>query len=88
MRRIFDIRTTTSSAPFWMKTVAGGLSACVFGMTLVWPRWIETVFGLDPDGGSGETEWGITVALFVFAVLMFMATRRQWKRVAMASSLE
>jgi hypothetical protein len=88
MRRILDRLTTTSSVPFWIKTVAGGLSACVFGMTLAWPRWIEAIFGLDPDGGSGETERGVTVALFVFAVVMFMAARREWKRAAVASGLE
>jgi hypothetical protein len=37
------------------------LSLFVFGLTLLWPRWIELIFDADPDGGSGQLE-----ALIVF----------------------
>jgi hypothetical protein len=32
-------------------------------LTAVWPNWIEGLFGFDPDGGNGTTEWWIVVVL-------------------------
>jgi hypothetical protein len=43
-----------------------GLSA-VFAVlavvSLIWPTWIESLTGLEPDKGSGEVEWWIVVIL-------------------------
>jgi len=44
---------------------AAGLLAIV---TLIWPTWIETLFGVEPDGGSGEAEWLVVVVLALVAV--------------------
>ncbi|QES38582.1 hypothetical protein DEJ48_38870 [Streptomyces venezuelae] len=46
------------SAPLGMTTI----------VTAVWPTWIEGLFGLKPDGGSGETEWWIVAVLAVVTV--------------------
>jgi hypothetical protein len=32
-------------------------------LTAVWPTWIERLTGIEPDGGSGATEWGVVVLL-------------------------
>ncbi len=48
-----------------------GLAAAI---TLCWPRWIESVVGLEPDTGAGETEWELVLLLFVLA---FAATLRR-----------
>ena len=50
-----------SAAPLrsWVEMLMGGLSALVFAATLVWPDWIERLFGIEPDGGDGSAEWGL-----------------------------
>jgi hypothetical protein len=49
------------------------LTALMAVITTVWHDWIEVVFGVDPDRGSGSLEWLIVVALavasFSFAAL-------------------
>jgi hypothetical protein len=37
-------------------------------LTAVWPNWIEGLFGFDPDGGNGTTEWWIVVVLAVTTI--------------------
>jgi len=39
-------------------------------LTLVVHDWIEAVFGVDPDGGSGLVEAAIVVTLFVVSAAL------------------
>jgi hypothetical protein len=43
--------------------------AVLTALTLVWPTWIESLFGIAPDHGSGQTEW-LLVVLFGLAGLV------------------
>lgn len=45
-------------------------------VTLAWTQWIEGLFEVSPDGGSGETEWGITL---VFGVLALVCAALGWR---------
>lgn len=45
-------------------------------LTAVWPEWIEGLFGFDPDGGNGTTEWGIVVVLAVATIAVAALARR------------
>jgi H+/Cl- antiporter ClcA len=45
---------------------AGALGA----ITLVWEDWIETVFGVDPDGGNGSVEVLIVVVCFAVSLAL------------------
>jgi hypothetical protein len=56
--------------------VVAGLLAVV---TLVWPTWIETLFGLDPDAGSGAAEWWIVVVLAGVAVASGLLAQRDYR---------
>jgi hypothetical protein len=45
-------------------------------VTAVWPRWIEDLFGFDPDGGNGGTEWAIVAVLAVTTIAAAALARR------------
>ena len=60
----------------WVETAMAALSAAATLLTLAWPQWIEGLFDMEPDAGSGETEWGISIGLAV-ATLAFV-TRAAW----------
>jgi len=87
MRQILNTAKTKISARFWVELVAGAVSVVAVAVTSIWPQWIEAVFGADPDAGSGEAEWGLTVAFCAFAVVMFALARREWKRVNLGENL-
>jgi hypothetical protein len=49
-----------------------GVLALVFAVlavvTLIWPTWIESLTGLEPDAGTGESEWWIVLVFGLGAV--------------------
>jgi hypothetical protein len=63
-----------------MESALAVLSAALLVVTLISRTWIETVFGVDPDRGSGSLEWIIVgVATAVTVVSVSMASR-EWRR--------
>lgn len=52
------------------------VSALVAILTAVTPQWLETFFGLDPDGGNGSAEVIIVIASASVSLL-------SWLRVAL-----
>ena len=64
---------------FGLAMCAAGASAALAIATIAVPQWIELVFHIDPDGGSGSTEWlfvGLSFALAVVFSLIADAARR------------
>jgi len=71
---------------FWVESVAAGLCTILFLVTLAWHDWLELVFGIDPDNGSGAVEWlivGVTVAL---ALTCSLLARIEWRRARPATA--
>jgi hypothetical protein len=56
------------------------VSAALFVLTLAVPDWIEEVFGVAPDAGSGETEWLLVTVLLVITVVLAAVTLVEWRR--------
>jgi hypothetical protein len=53
-------------------------------VTAVWPDWIEIVFGVEPDQGSGALEWGIVGALFAVSAVCGLLARAERRRLSNA----
>jgi hypothetical protein len=65
---------------FWIESTLAAASAFLAVLTLVWPDWIEGIFGVDPDGGSGALEWAIVAALMSTALVATMLARADLRR--------
>jgi hypothetical protein len=65
---------------FWIEAALAACTAGLFLLTLISREWIEFLFGVDPDGGSGALEWGLVVVLLVAAVVFSLMARVEWKR--------
>ena len=52
--------------------------------TLLWKDWIEIVFDIDPDAGSGALEWAIVAVTLVSTVLFLVLARSEWRRARVA----
>ncbi|GJF32716.1 hypothetical protein KNE206_54160 [Kitasatospora sp. NE20-6] len=64
----------------WIETFLALVSGIAFVVTLAWPDWIESVFGVDPDQHSGALEWVIVALLFCAAVGFSLLARSEWRR--------
>ncbi|MFB6613689.1 ABC transporter permease [Streptomyces sp. NPDC085524] len=65
---------------FWVEIALGSLSGVLFLITLIWPDWIELVFHVEPDAGSGAFEWLIVAVTASAAVLCALGARTEWRR--------
>jgi hypothetical protein len=68
------------STGFWVGIALSVVSALLTVLTIDWPDWIEGLVGVDPDTGSGSSEWGITLAFIVAAVAFAAFAGHTWRR--------
>lgn len=76
---------TPASKPrvrFWVEVASGALTGILTVVTLISREWIEIVFGVDPDGGSGALEWGIVLVLAAATLLFALLARIEWRQTA------
>jgi len=56
-------------------TVAA-LAGILGAVTIVWRDWLELLFGVDPDGGSGAAEWLVVTSCFAVTVALLLLALR------------
>ena len=55
-------------------------SALLLLLTLISREWIEIVFGVDPDAGSGALEWALVAVSLASTVTFSTLARIEWRR--------
>ena len=74
------MRTAPTRRRFLIETALAVASAALLLLTLISKEWIELLFGVDPDGGSGTLEWAIVAALVAMTVAFGALARRDRPR--------
>jgi hypothetical protein len=67
-------------ARFWLEAGLATLTTGLFILTLLSRDWIERIFHVEPDEGSGALEWLIVAVLFVASLALIVAARTEWRR--------
>jgi DMSO/TMAO reductase YedYZ heme-binding membrane subunit len=70
---------------FWIEVGLGLVSAGLFAITLLWHDWIEIVFGVDPDEGSGLLEVIISAVFLTMTLVSAASSRLEWRRTVAVS---
>jgi len=65
---------------FWVETILAAITGIMFLITLVWHDWIEIVFNVDPDHGSGSLELLIIGILLVVTIVFLVLANFEWRR--------
>ena len=55
---------------FWIEVSLALFAGILALITLLSREWIEVVFHVDPDGGSGSLEWLIVAVLAAAAIVL------------------
>jgi hypothetical protein len=66
----------------WLEAVLGVAASGLGLVTLFWHDWIELLFGVDPDQGSGAVEWLLVAFLFGVGGALIWTARLESARAA------
>ncbi len=64
---------------FWIESALAVLAVALAVITIVWPDWIELVFGVEPDEGNGSIEVMIAVGAAVVAIAFSLLAGFEWR---------
>jgi hypothetical protein len=64
----------------WLSIGTAVLAFVLALVTVVWRDWIEIVFGMEPDAGSGALEWAIVAGLLATSGALTLVARHEHKR--------
>jgi len=70
------------SRRFWLEVSLAAICLVAFTITTLAPTWIEQIFGVERDGGSGALEFAIPAVLLCSTVVTCWLARSEWQRAA------
>jgi hypothetical protein len=71
---------------YWFEVALAVLTGILLILTLITREWIEELFGVDPDGGSGALEWAIVIGLLLITVITVVAALHEWRHAQLATT--
>jgi hypothetical protein len=63
-----------------IETILAIVGAALSVLTLLWPEWIEEIFGVEPDGGNGSLEWIIALGFLAVGVGLGLLARHDQRK--------
>lgn len=70
---------------FYAEAILGSLASLLFVYTLFTRDWIENLFHVDPDQGSGYVELLIVAGLLLLALTCGYLASREWRLASVAA---
>lgn len=67
---------------FWVDVILAAVSIALLALTVVWDEWIELMFHVDPDAGSGALEWAIVGVTLMLTLAFSTLARLEWRKAA------
>ena len=64
----------------WTESCLAVVSALLAVVTTVWPTWMESLFQVNPDRGTGAAEWWLVLLLLAGALGLSAMARWQVRR--------
>lgn len=65
---------------FWIEIGLAVCAALLFVLTLITREWVEIIFGVDPDGGSGALEWALALGVGAVALVSGVIASVEYRR--------
>jgi hypothetical protein len=65
---------------FWVEFGLAIFAALLFVLTLITREWVEIIFRVDPDGGSGALEWALALGVGTVAVASGVVAWLEYRR--------
>jgi hypothetical protein len=72
---------------FWSESTLAAVSVGLCLLTLLLSDWVEIIFRVDPDAGTGAFEWMIVALTATIAATSFLLARWEWQRAVSLAEL-
>jgi hypothetical protein len=76
------VKTWNQRSLAYIETALAALAGLLAVITIFWRDWIEGLTGWDPDHHNGSFEIFIILGLAAVSVLLGLAARMTWRKIA------